>query len=427
MNTLPAVQHAFPHLPPPGAQADTLRAQIATALTDRWRAPMPVSLRSAYYRQQLEQQRSFLVLMVLLGQGAFLLLWTADLALLPDVAVRSAIYRAVFVLTMAPLGLWMLRRAGQPLRADAVLQVSVVLAAVLSFDLSTRSTSGYGSFYLYASPVFLMLCNVGARLVWRSGALSALAITAVMAEPAWRLHQQDPRLFALLCVAYLPMLGFSLAVSWHTTLEARRAYLLSVLDWYNRVALADAHEQVRLLSRTDPLTRILNRRGFEERLAELQTLGGFALFIVDVDHFKAYNDHYGHPAGDDCLCRIAALLRDGAECQGGLAYRYGGEEFALLLPDCDADRARQVADGLAAAVEQAALAHARRPDGLQMVTVSIGAAASGPPEADGTGTGTDALVGRADTMLYAAKSAGRNRARIAPPAALLAPGAVHNL
>jgi diguanylate cyclase (GGDEF)-like protein len=131
----------------------------------------------------------------------------------------------------------------------------------------------------------------------------------------------------------------------------------------------------------------------------------FALMLVDVDHFKRFNDHYGHGAGDACLCEISRLLTARAGGSADLVSRYGGEEFALLLPGLDSRAAMALAERIRLALNARALPHAGRGDGLGHVTVSIGVAAS----PDGAKT-PDALVEAADAALYRAKSAGRNRA-----------------
>jgi diguanylate cyclase (GGDEF)-like protein len=124
--------------------------------------------------------------------------------------------------------------------------------------------------------------------------------------------------------------------------------------------------------------------------------------MIDVDHFKPYNDQFGHQQGDDCLRHVARLLVDGAGRPGDLVARYGGEEFLCMLPDSGMAGALAVANRLIAVVRQADNHHPRSPAGARL-TISIGAATakelSGEPSA---------LMAFADKLLYAAKAAGRN-------------------
>ena len=163
------------------------------------------------------------------------------------------------------------------------------------------------------------------------------------------------------------------------------------------------------LAECDPLTGLANRRRFDRLLAlewrraqrERQPL---ALLMIDVDHFKRYNDRYGHPAGDLCLKRLAVILSEAARRPGDLAVRMGGEEFALLLPNTGAAGAAAIAAGLRDALALAAIPHA---DGVcGQVTLSLGAAVARPHYAE-LNPGT--LVDAADQVLYRAKLAGRDQ------------------
>ncbi len=167
-------------------------------------------------------------------------------------------------------------------------------------------------------------------------------------------------------------------------------------------------EQLRQMTMRDGLTDIANRRAFDERLQlewrRSQRLGQpLALLMMDIDHFKQFNDHYGHVEGDRCIQAVAEVLRRCAERGTDLAARYGGEEFAMLLPQTDMSAAISVAERCLAALAARALPHARSASG-SFVSMSIGVASvvagQGPAEA---------LVLAADEALYSAKRAGRNR------------------
>jgi two-component system chemotaxis response regulator CheY len=174
------------------------------------------------------------------------------------------------------------------------------------------------------------------------------------------------------------------------------------------------HRRLHADARHDPLTGIGNRLRLAEDLeavcGRVERYGhAYCVAIADVDHFKAYNDAHGHPRGDDVLRAVATSLRDGVRT-GDTVYRYGGEEFVVLLPEQTLAGAEQAAERLRAAIEALALPH---PGGAS-VTVSIGVAGLG----DGA-CAPDALFEAADEALYAAKEDGRNRvrARTVAPAA----------
>lgn len=178
-------------------------------------------------------------------------------------------------------------------------------------------------------------------------------------------------------------------------------------------ALRRAVAALRDESRTDSLTGVGNYRAYRQAIEECwQQVAGthepMAVLQVDIDHFKQYNDCYGHPAGDLCLRRIAELLQCVArECGAQLA-RSGGEEFSMVAAGCPIERFIAISRELLARIERLDLPHARAPSGH--VTLSAGLAWGWWQP----GTGPEDIVSAADRALYAAKNSGRNRLKLAP-------------
>ena len=173
-------------------------------------------------------------------------------------------------------------------------------------------------------------------------------------------------------------------------------------------ALQVAADELSVMAAVDGLTGLANRRVCEAELDKRwrQSIDGrtpISLLMLDVDHFKLFNDRHGHQEGDRALRAVADAMRGGLRRPGDLAARYGGEEFLAVLPGTDAAGALAVAERIRAAVEQLAIAHAGHATGF--VTVSIGVATLRPIPGDGSA----GLVKAADEALYAAKRAGRNR------------------
>jgi diguanylate cyclase (GGDEF)-like protein len=129
--------------------------------------------------------------------------------------------------------------------------------------------------------------------------------------------------------------------------------------------------------------------------------------MIDVDHFKPFNDRYGHLAGDECLRKIAGLITEHIRRPGDLAARFGGEEFAVVLPGTDYVGAFLLAEKIRHAVQAASLPHTESPDGK--VTVSVGVCGYDPA----SNAQTRELIGAADKALYVAKASGRNMSVIA--------------
>lgn len=171
--------------------------------------------------------------------------------------------------------------------------------------------------------------------------------------------------------------------------------------------LNEANQELQRLSMTDGLTGIANRRLFDELLVRewrrCARIGKpLSLVLLDVDHFKKYNDRYGHQAGDECLKVVAKQVAAAAPRPGDLAARYGGEEFVLVLGETDGDGARWVAERLCNQVIGLKMMHEDSPH--DYVTVSCGVSSVQP----GDDLSIDRLVKTADKALYQAKERGRN-------------------
>jgi len=169
---------------------------------------------------------------------------------------------------------------------------------------------------------------------------------------------------------------------------------------------------VATLAMEDSLTGIANRRQFDDTMDQelrraMRDGSMLSLLMIDVDHFKTYNDLYGHVMGDACLCQVAAVAQSVMHRTSDLFARYGGEEFVAILPNTDSRGAQLVAEQIRSAVELCSLPHAGNLHNF--VTVSIGCATQTlTPETVG-----NPLLQAADRALYEAKSAGRNRIEIA--------------
>ena len=179
-------------------------------------------------------------------------------------------------------------------------------------------------------------------------------------------------------------------------------------------ALERSNELLEQLSATDALTGLANRRQFDQHLhaewqRSLRSQLPISLLLIDVDHFKRYNDRYGHVAGDACLRQVADILYDCAQRAGELVARYGGEEFAMLLPGADGEAAIAVAQRCMDALARARIAHGDSPV-ADCLTCSIGVATVvASPELV-----PESLVRSADEALYRVKSNGRAQYSVAP-------------
>ena len=250
-----------------------------------------------------------------------------------------------------------------------------------------------------------------------------VALLIVTAEPALAFHDTQAVTQATLLLAastsYVT-LGFyalsgvallgAVAAAYRLRLlraQAREAELIRLVE-ERTSQLQQANDHLQRLSYVDALTDIANRRHFEEILESewrraFRAKTPITLLILDIDHFKLYNDTFGHRAGDEALTRVATVLDQGVHRTTDLMARYGGEEFAAILAATDESGGAEVAERLRAAVEH--LGIKRGDDPTKVVTISVGVAAGIPGEVSTLET----LLSNADKALYEAKRRGRNR------------------
>lgn len=279
-----------------------------------------------------------------------------------------------------------------------------------------------GGFLLDTSPIGMVVTITAIQAMTMGGALTLGAFL-----PAFYAFTL-PALLPMICILALGKGAASLSLALYSAIFL--ILIIGTAKRFNKVlrhtwqlsfekedlleALTKAHDLQTTLARTDSLTGIANRRRFDavltQEISRHQRSGGqLALFILDVDHFKKYNDAYGHLAGDACLQRVAQALRKHLHRGSDLAARYGGEEFAGILPDTDPAGALWLAEQIRAEIEKLDIEHAAS-SGANRVTVSIGLACL-----PGKRLGSPAqLIEAADQALYRAKQAGRNRVIAAP-------------
>ncbi len=300
--------------------------------------------------------------------------------------------------------LWLREGCPGALREAGLLAICLLctLAAILIVAVKPAPAT-LRDFLLAIPPTSFAMIFV--RLRFRQAAILFLAnigayVLALASRP--EIHRSD----ALFLVGFMATILLPSLVGVHAfERAARRIYLHGLLQRLRNEKLAASNAALTGLSYTDSLTGIANRRQLDEALSAFLALPGSAgaLLLIDIDRFKAFNDRHGHLAGDTCLRKIAQCLWSSLQPLDQLA-RFGGEEFAVLLPQATPDEAVQTAEGLRDAVQRMAFSMQGRRVG---VTVSIGVAARAGLDTP------QALIGAADAALYAAKNAGRNRVRVA--------------
>lgn len=343
----------------------------------------------------LDHRRRVLVLLGFIAAAGALVVIGRLIAYLAGNGPLMAIVPPAFPVLVASCGALVLLRLKSPQALEICLLGIGAIVVLTRFTVLTVQPSMADNWLpLIVASLFVIYCYMPVRLM---GAVVFAAFYSAVATTWWLTlsgaHLRPEQIyFGLLWVILGNGLGFAAANS---------------LQRGQRIQYAQRLVMQQLLA-TDALTGIANRRSLDEALArEWHRCGRsgrpLSLLMIDVDHFKLYNDRFGHQAGDVCLRRVAHAL---TECLGRpehMVARYGGEEFVCLLPEIDQRNAAKFARRLAAAIDRIRLAHPDSPHGGRL-TVSIGVATA----SEFFGSSSE-LVALADRLLYGAKNTGRNR------------------
>jgi len=318
--------------------------------------------------------------------------------------------------------------AGARMYAAAEVEMQFLYGSMLALLIPMPILNGINDWFIHhgvraGSPIFA-LGDIPALLfvfLWTSG-VRLPAPTSITPKRLWVssiIRLTSPVFFA---VAVLLLSLQAIAAPAHAGVWVScaglgiygvRSAFLQLRHQHTQSSLIVAQSELLAISRKDPLTEIYNRRWFDEAHREEWTRAQrsgvpISLLIVDIDHFKEFNDNAGHKAGDRCLMAVAAALRSNLQRDGDSVSRYGGEEFAVILPLTDARGAGTVAERLREAI--LALQYPHPVASRQIVTVSIGVATIHPK---GQSAFSDELFLKADAALYLAKQLGRNRIELA--------------
>ncbi|MBT8431990.1 MAG: GGDEF domain-containing protein [Altererythrobacter sp.] len=403
----------------PLSKSFALREEIDAALTDeRSYDTWSQELIEAHSRHKTERVYQNLRFQLITGFAISMSTLFFDLFVLPHLFGFALGWRLVTILPLTLAGLFLFKADQiQSIKLFAGLSLitfgtqAMILASfgnpevMVRYAMGTTLLLGIATFALPFTPNELKRFGLGFALAtslatfWPNPlptqqAMMYLTFTALVAIPSWCIARQ------------------------HWELNAR-AFLLDLRDDVTRQELEQNNELLRQLSEQDPLTGMANRRHFErvcsDNLAnpELRGVGRIALMMIDLDHFKAFNDRHGHQAGDRCLTMVGSQLQEVFGKRIGIIARYGGEEFVAALQEQVAGEAESLAEDMCQMI--AKMLVPVRDDSKPLITTSIGVALA---PAD-TRLELEDLIEMADVALYSAKRAGRNRVEFIETGGLL--------
>ena len=415
---------ASPEPAEPAQQVDPEREELEKVLTqvDRpwFTLRFPARLEQQFWRDTAEDRGRYFAVCGLVAFVVFNCFLLTDYLLVSDVMmlaikVRLGLFTPaaaaiLFLLWFCRAWVW---RTWPPMVVETVVLLSGVGAGASLGYILSASHLPTSQLYHVGLMVVIVYGNLVQRLrFWYALVFSLMVyvihVVAVLALPVF-----NERLVVPLATLIGSAVIFSLMANYSLERDQRRRYLLNLIQVRVLKELGEVRLRLQSLSRMDALTGLYNRRHFQEYLGNVwqraQHDGSdVAIIMMDVDHFKKYNDRYGHQAGDACLAKVAQALQHCMRQPGDLVARFGGEEFIAVLPKANLAMAQAAAERVRQAVQALQIPHADS-SAAEMVTASLGVAslAVQPGQID------TALIRSADDALYQSKHAGRNRVSVA--------------
>lgn len=395
-------------LQPPGYNDPQLLAEVERTLVCGVRTlRFGGELEARYEADTLRRRRHFITVVGIAGAVVYNLFMISDWLVLHDLFIYVALGRLCLITPLFVALLLMGQRVRSRRALETLATVGTVVCSVMPLVVMIYSDSPYRLQFQLGMLLIMVYGAMIQQLPFRFTLVALTSMLLIQLLTTYLAHYADIVNWQSNAVFYASAVLLLLLGSWFLERGARLSYLYAL-----RGRLL--HEQLLTIARTDALTLLFNRRYQGEVLDDIWQRSAaaptsVAAILLDIDYFKAYNDNYGHPQGDACLKELSRVIQRVAQERGALAFRFGGEEFLLLLTDADARHATAAAEALRGAVAALGIPHPVLGEGAR-VTISLGVAATVAPQAS-----AEALIGAADSALYAAKRAGRDCLRNAWP------------
>lgn len=381
---------------------DVTRFEVERVLDapSRW-LNFPPTLEAQFERDTGAARSRVLAAQTLVALALFNILIALDYVVVPDVIALAVMLRTVVVTGVGVAIVVALRRYPPKRVRESLVALLTVVAAVAIAVMIAASEGPHRGDYNYGLIVVVMFAVMTQRLrfgyaVLASAGCLGVQLVSLQVSGAFAWESKVTAVALMLSTILLALMaGYDLER------QERLRYLTGLRERLRT-------DRFEALSYLDALTGLGNRRALEVFLGSFAKSGEYdgllSLMMVDIDHFKSFNDHHGHLSGDDCLRRVGGMLVAEARSHGDRVYRFGGEEFVVAMPGVGALEAYAIAERVRIAVQRAGVPHEGLAPGAT-VTASFGVA-SGPATTPQRARG---LLATADNALYEAKRQGRNR------------------
>lgn len=391
----------------PGPNDAQVLAEVDRTIASRFRSlRFSAELESRYEAETLEQRRQFLTAVGITGGIIYNLFMVSDWLSLNDMFVYVALGR-VFLIT--PLFIFLtviVLRAKTRAVVEAAAGTGTVLCSLMPLVAMVFSESPFRLHYQLGMLLIMVYCTVIQQLPVRYSAVAMAFMLTFQLVTTYIADFADFQIWQANALLFVSTVALLLMASWFLEHGSRLSYLFALRGRLLQKQLLE-------LARIDSLTQLFNRRFQGEVLGSVWSRAAdgpmnVAVILLDIDHFKSYNDNYGHLQGDTCLRLLSGVIQRTAHKADALTFRFGGEEILVLMTHAHPAQARALAENLRSAVSALNVPHPALGAGAK-VTISLGVAVADAPQIS-----AEALIAMADKALYAAKREGRDCLRCAP-------------
>ncbi len=328
-----------------------------------------------------------------------------DYFMIPDIFKTAVIMRTCIVTPVIIFTMILVKRNPRPFVREFIESVVAFIVGLSLIFILILSNSENAGAYHPGVTLILIFSNLFVRIKFRYSFFGTISLFLIylLCTPFFYLIKTPIMVNNLIFLFSTGL--FTLISSYTTEKYLRKNYLLILRERIQTINLHEINSELVMLSQIDALTGLPNRRQIDEYIDKLKRSGieeNIAVILMDLDNFKAYNDYYGHQAGDECLRMISESLKSVTRSKGDLVARYGGEEFLLILLSTDNKAALNVSGRITKAVYDLGIPH-EKSDEYGVVTISGGLAVSIRND------NIEELIKKADEALYKAKKAGKNR------------------
>ncbi len=395
-----------------GTQLSRLSASIDASLQTRNRRNLGFTkeLEDLFEREISRTRRERVFFLGLIAAVVYDLFLFLDTVIIQDIFITSLIIRLGIITPLILIVSALIYKGKSPIFREVSISLATIVVGISNIVLIMLSNSMNKIFYHPGLILVIIYCNLMARLKFRFALFTSITLTMFYVVFYPSLPSIPSQIETTNIAILIACVVLTLFVNFMMEVEQRRNFLLTLRERIRRGELTVQNRKLSRLATLDPLTKLANRREIDEYIEQLGDeiqLMCLSVIMVDIDHFKKFNDTYGHIAGDTCLQKVARELRDAAHRQGDMVGRIGGEEFILFLPNSNLEDARLIAEKIVHRIFDLAIPNSGSPI-EPFVTISAGVS-SGEIK-----TTSDAknLIESADQALYCAKNNGRNQVAI---------------